>query len=119
MVIGTLAAVLIVGVYLGLVTAAVIFAIGATLRSRGRIVLACWGLVAWLISAPTLLAILYFPFSGTFSLNGSHVGAVGKPRFIEDFGASALIAYAITSPLFIVPLIRAWRAPTKVIPQTA
>jgi len=113
MLIGMLAAGLVVGLYLGLLLALVVFAIVATFRFRGRLVLATWGLVAWLISAPILWQFLYTPWTSRFDLQGGHPLSFEKPRLVEGLGLSLLIAYLFTSPVFVVPLVQALRSLPK------
>ena len=105
--IGMLAAGLVLGIYLGLLLALVLFAIYATFRFRGRVVLACWGLVLWLISAPVVTELINSPSTNSFHFQGSHQFTLELPRLVESLGIAALIGFGITSPVFLVPLVRA------------
>jgi hypothetical protein len=111
--IGMLVAGLVIGLYLGLLFPLVVFAIYATFRFRGRVVLATWGLVAWLVSGPILTELLHTPSTNSFEFQGSHLFTVEIPRIVESLGLAALVGFGVTSPVFLVPLVRALRSSAK------
>ena len=111
LVLGALIWAVILVVYASFVVAIAVSAWFAGKKGRRRIAIAAWGAVLWLMLAPCLLEILYTPITHSSSLQGVHLFTIEKPRFVDDFGLAALLAYGVTSIVFVAALILGLRPP--------
>jgi len=86
--------------YVVLVGLAIVAAIALTFTGRAMVALVCWGAAAWLMGAPLLLCLV-----AAGVLLSISPGMHEHPLHSIEFGAWIRLAYMITLPLFLVPLI--------------
>jgi len=114
MVVGLVFFYMAVAVYGALLLLLVGLTVYSSYRFQRRTTHALLGLIGWLLAAP-ILVIALFVFDDTFGL-----GLVGGQNAEDpNLGLPFLLAYAGSSPLFLVPLVRRFLSTRERIAQPA
>lgn len=98
---------IVIGLYLVLPTGLLLLARVARSRRERRTAEVLLGWAAWLVVAPGLALWLGSPEVHTIEHPVFIQYSWDEPGIIDDTGLACLIAFAITAPLFLVPIARA------------